>query len=228
MNRLNKILVAIAIILVIILLLMGAGIYWVTLNSGSRMAEIQGNKVSTTSKTTSYSKVPTVSKTTSASKVSTSNKPDYLKAPARKSITGKAVASIGRCGDGKCEKCPVGARCVLADETDRNCPIDCEENNKCAPNWQCTVWSACLNGRQSRTCSDGNKCGINSGKPATAQTCLATSAKTCAGFDSSGKSKTYKKGEKDASGCNICVGLYIPGRTSSNGWLPYRGRGCKV
>ncbi len=47
-------------------------------------------------------------------------------------------------------------------------------NVPCTPNWNCTSWSSCSNGVQSRTCSDTNNCGTTSSKPATSQTCITT------------------------------------------------------
>jgi len=46
---------------------------------------------------------------------------------------------------------------------------NCESN--CAPSWQCGAWSACANGKQTRTCTDSNNCGIVTDKPATTQNC---------------------------------------------------------
>jgi hypothetical protein len=41
----------------------------------------------------------------------------------------------------------------------------------CTPNWQCTNWSACVNGKQTRTCTDLNNCGTTAYQPVTTQTC---------------------------------------------------------
>jgi len=41
----------------------------------------------------------------------------------------------------------------------------------CIPDWQCTDWSACSGGIQTRTCSDANGCGITTGKPEESQSC---------------------------------------------------------
>ena len=47
-----------------------------------------------------------------------------------------------------------------------------EIQNNCVPDWQCTSWSECSEfERQTRTCSDNNNCGTNSGKPEVTQTC---------------------------------------------------------
>lgn len=44
-------------------------------------------------------------------------------------------------------------------------PAACEEN------WQCTEWSACANGEQTRTCTDQNACGTTVNRPAETQAC---------------------------------------------------------
>ncbi len=41
----------------------------------------------------------------------------------------------------------------------------------CTENWQCSAWSVCQNGQQSRTCTDANGCGTNNSRPALTQAC---------------------------------------------------------
>jgi hypothetical protein len=41
----------------------------------------------------------------------------------------------------------------------------------CNQNWSCTSWSSCSSQTQTRICSDINKCGNNTGKPAESQAC---------------------------------------------------------
>lgn len=41
----------------------------------------------------------------------------------------------------------------------------------CTPSWQCTAWSECLDGEQSRVCTDQNSCGTEEGKPSEEQVC---------------------------------------------------------
>jgi len=43
----------------------------------------------------------------------------------------------------------------------------------CALNWNCTSWSPCSNGQQTRTCEDINSCGTNLGKPNLTKSCSA-------------------------------------------------------
>jgi len=45
----------------------------------------------------------------------------------------------------------------------------------CTPNWQTGTWGACQpNNTQSRTVTDSNNCGVDTGKPATVQACTYT------------------------------------------------------
>lgn len=94
----------------------------------------------------------------------------------------------GPCGNGK--SCAVHNDCVSAicnasnicavpscsdgvqngSETGVDCGGSCPEC-PCIPQWTCTDWGACANGRQSRTCTDTNACGSTSGKPAEGQDC---------------------------------------------------------
>lgn len=41
----------------------------------------------------------------------------------------------------------------------------------CTPNWDCTDWSTCTNGQQTKTCTDLNFCNTTSGKPPESQSC---------------------------------------------------------
>jgi hypothetical protein len=46
------------------------------------------------------------------------------------------------------------------------------ENNNCGgTNWSCTDWSSCSNNLQARTCTDTNKCGVVTDKPAESKSC---------------------------------------------------------
>ena len=49
----------------------------------------------------------------------------------------------------------------------------------CTPNWQCTDWSACAQGTQSRTCTDSKNCSVTTGKPTGTQTCSGTPTVGC-------------------------------------------------
>ena len=56
--------------------------------------------------------------------------------------------------------------------TQTNTPATTTTITSCIPNWECVSWSECSEfGKKTRTCSDTNNCGINSGKPEISQTC---------------------------------------------------------
>ena len=42
---------------------------------------------------------------------------------------------------------------------------------ECVEDWSCTDWSACVNGTQTRTCTDLNECGTDENKPLEFQVC---------------------------------------------------------
>ncbi|MBU2476678.1 right-handed parallel beta-helix repeat-containing protein, partial [Candidatus Micrarchaeota archaeon] len=50
------------------------------------------------------------------------------------------------------------------DTPNDNCPI-------CIPEWTCTPYSECVDNQKTRTCTDDNDCGINTGKPSEIQSC---------------------------------------------------------
>lgn len=41
----------------------------------------------------------------------------------------------------------------------------------CTPEWSCSGWSACVDGRQARTCLDLQRCGVDTGRPAIDRPC---------------------------------------------------------
>src|SRR3989344_6351077 len=43
----------------------------------------------------------------------------------------------------------------------------------CTPNWQCTAFSTCASGTQTRTCTYANNCGTIAGKPPVSQGCAS-------------------------------------------------------
>jgi len=49
----------------------------------------------------------------------------------------------------------------------------------CYENWQCTAWSACTDGTQTRTCTDLNACGTTLFRPALTQDCGCTEQWQC-------------------------------------------------
>jgi hypothetical protein len=60
--------------------------------------------------------------------------------------------------------------------------VTCTGDSTCTPVWTCSAWSACVNGVQTRTCTDTNNCGTTLGRPALSQTCViseCTSTSNC-------------------------------------------------
>ncbi|MFH1597562.1 MAG: carbohydrate binding domain-containing protein [Patescibacteria group bacterium] len=49
---------------------------------------------------------------------------------------------------------------------------------ECVENWQCTEWSECVTGQQTRTCTDINECGTEIDKPSEVQECDSVSPET--------------------------------------------------
>jgi hypothetical protein len=47
-----------------------------------------------------------------------------------------------------------------------------EEPVECVEKWVCTDWSACVDGLQTRTCTDENSCGTEEDKPLETQPCV--------------------------------------------------------
>lgn len=57
-----------------------------------------------------------------------------------------------------------------------------EENPEevtCTEDWICTDWTECVNGKQTRTCADVNRCGTTEDKPELMQSCLTPAEGAC-------------------------------------------------
>ena len=54
--------------------------------------------------------------------------------------------------------------------------------SSCIESWSCSVWSACSNNTQTRTCIDANNCGTTTSKPAVSQSCVVQN-QTCTDSD---------------------------------------------
>jgi len=61
---------------------------------------------------------------------------------------------------------------LVSTET-RKITINATIISSCTENWNCTSYSVCSNGNQSRTCTDSNNCGTNSTKPSLIQACVS-------------------------------------------------------
>jgi len=80
--------------------------------------------------------------------------------------------------------CEIGENCMncAADCTCSGTSPDCNPADlysdakgcTCQPNWDCSVWTPCSDWSQTRTCTDNNNCGINSGKPLEEQQCCSS------------------------------------------------------
>ena len=57
---------------------------------------------------------------------------------------------------------------ILAEKTAR---IISNETLPCQEDWTCTAWSDCVDGTQTRTCTDNNACGTTTNKPSESQAC---------------------------------------------------------
>ncbi len=108
----------------------------------------------------------------------------------------------------------------------------------CAPFWACTTYATCVNGSQTRTCSDLNRCGTTAGKPAEVSSCQAAATSCtpwwiCASW-SDCSNGTQVRGCSDANRCGVTTdkppesqscapvpsALPAPGGESSSPTLP--------
>lgn len=60
--------------------------------------------------------------------------------------------------------------------TDRGITGGTTGGGGCTYNWSCTEWSECINGIQTRTCTNLGSCFDNKGKPIESQSCTAKPA----------------------------------------------------
>lgn len=79
----------------------------------------------------------------------------------------------------------------------------------CLQNWSCSSsWSNCTSGTQTRTCTDVNSCGNNTGKPATTQNCTTSCIQnwSCTGWSLCNSSGQQTKTCTDTKSCNNATG----------------------
>lgn len=106
----------------------------------------------------------------------------------------------------------------------------------CVPSWQCSEWSTCSGGTQTRTCEDLNNCGVScTGQPecVTSQTCepqtcgnnIKEGTELCDGDDTclnvmgggyTGTAVCVSCTSWDTSGCTYTAPAYVKFRTSSS------------
>jgi hypothetical protein len=85
------------------------------------------------------------------------------------------------CGDGVCNGAEVCANChqdcgaCNNEEDDSESTTDLSDS-VCTPGWECTAWSECADGTQTRVCDDVNDCGLAEGMPDGTQSCVVVAA----------------------------------------------------
>ncbi len=79
-------------------------------------------------------------------------------------------------------------------------------NAACVPNWKTGTWSACVNGKQTRTALDSNYCGTTLNKPATTQTCSACVPKWDEGTWSACVGGKQTRTPIDLNNCGVSTG----------------------
>lgn len=84
------------------------------------------------------------------------------------------------CNDAVSTINPGGAE--ICDSQDNNCSGEtdeggiCVSTSTCTPSWQCGAWSVCSENVQTRTCTDLNSCGVDTGKPPVSRACASPAA----------------------------------------------------
>jgi hypothetical protein len=78
------------------------------------------------------------------------------------------------------------------------------ECNSCSSNWNCTNWSACLGGKQNRTCNDLNKCTIPTNPQILNRTCTVCSPSwSCSSWSSCSTSGNQIRICTDLNNCGL-------------------------
>jgi len=88
------------------------------------------------------------------------------------------------CGDGSCNN---GETCSSCSSDCGSCPPPSGGGGggsgfyappACTENWSCSGWSSCVEGKQTRTCNDSNKCGTTKSKPSETRSCEVAKEET--------------------------------------------------
>ncbi len=106
------------------------------------------------------------------------------------------------------------------------CPDGCSEGAclkiiQCTESWSCSSWSSCINGQQTRTCTDTNNCGTTLSRPPLSQSCTVSNEKpdfSVNGLEISSASDAPKEGNYDR---NIFVKIFNSGKEIVPGYLSY-------
>jgi len=86
-----------------------------------------------------------------------------------------------------------------------------QQEDICREKWTCTEWSACVNGRQTRTCTEQNGCGTDLYKPFEEQPCVSEGGTQAGGFDfgSTGRFLTSPVGIGSIAAIVVAIALVI-------------------
>jgi uncharacterized membrane protein YgcG len=144
----------------------------------------------------------------------TDNMP-YVTAPAT-SVT----ISKGACNNGQTQACTLDT-CDGTETCENYAWGTCIKTNPtcggvCQENWQCSAWTTCTNGQQTRTCTDANSCGTINNKPITFTACSGT----CTESWSCGSWTTCANGQQtrtctDANSCGTTANKPVVSQSCS-------------
>lgn len=95
-------------------------------------------------------------------------------------------------------------------------PLPQEE---CNPNWNCSSWSACSNGSQSRICYDNNNCGSTFGKPQETQNCTCAPEWSCTQWSTCQNDVRFRTCF-DGKNCGTLTGKPIEAQACENECTP--------
>src|SRR3989344_111837 len=82
---------------------------------------------------------------------------------------------------------------------------------QCTESWSCAAWSACLNGTQTRTCTDVNSCGTTVSRPVLSQSCtvpppVCTPSWSCTSWTSCSVASAQSRVCTDLNACGVTTG----------------------
>ena len=125
------------------------------------------------------------------------------------------------------------AQCSSQTNTSRLPGISCDTAGylTCTSDWSCSAWSACINGQQSRTCTDKlncainctktNSCTIKGTKPTTTQSCTTTCTPSWqTGTWSTCTNGTQTRTVTDSNNCGLTTGKPVVTQTCTLACTP--------
>ncbi len=120
--------------------------------------------------------------------------------------------SVGECKDIDDDPC---LEWDLLEECDSETEICLEGECKCLEKWVCGNWSSCVNGQQTRTCTDENNCGTTEEKPITLRNCVCEPEYVCGNWGECQQNNKQTRicrdvncGEADRTETRSCT--YVP------------------